>query len=790
MAAFSLALTIFFVWSLIGWPLVSSLNGCRNLIRNALLAPVAGAAAVMLAGFECNRWGLPVRACGLVVTMVCGTLAAAAIWRFRFPLPWRQLAPFLGILAVGAPLVGYPMLLHGFDWISYANDDMANYVLGAGAFLQRGYLDSFDPRLILESRDMGLAQWLPIILNGVRCGCELTLAWVMSLTGLSGHQVFMPVIVALHLVLIWAAGAMIARNRNIRLAALVTCAWIAVCSLVALGTVYQLIAQVFGLGLLAGAGMLLLEPSRLEPWPAALKRSLLAALFCASLGVTYPELLPFLAASFGLAHLVALVRRREAAASLVRTVAVTGAVTVLLWNTFADSVPAYLYKQARMGLRTAALADILFPYYLVPSGLATFWGWAPIARPMSRPLLDIAIAAGAILLAFAVLAAFRQAWFGQPAAALAVVMLALAVRLVSMRSDFGLYKLAMYIQPFLIGSLVLAWFGAVERKTSGKAARMAARLLPIAIVAGLGFPAQLYYVGVSAGDSNGRGGFVEIPEASSRRLVSQLRSLGQAPNPGLVVSDASNIVLAKLEATYFAPARQMYPARDFFTSPTWEGMRVARWYADFVRPGYVTRSYQLLLQWHAMQAQASFDMRGGPPNPFHVVGEGEETGGSLLVSGPVLSVLNRGYTRRPTGSMVALVASEQARNHLIQVDSELGKNYYLAYNALGEGRVAMFQLEPDYFYSGGTFSAVGRVILFQVLHHSPGLRLAMEYTASLQSDGQNRIPPAQAIGMRRSPFGARGTGVGPPFLRAVGTANHRRTAIRGHRHGDRRQALR
>lgn len=783
MAAFALTLAIFGMWSLIGWALVCLLNGGRNLIRNALLAPITGAATIMLAIFECNRWGFPVRSCGPAVTLLSAAVAAGLIWRLRFPVPWRRLAPFLVVVAAGAMLVGYPLLLHGFDWFSYGNDDMANYALAAGAFLKRGYLDWFDPRLILEGRDMGIALWLPITLFGVRCGSELTLAWVMSLTGLSGHQVFMPVIVALHLTLICAAGALIVRGRTRRLAGLVTCAWLAVSSLVALGTVYQLIAQVFGLGLLAGAGALLLEPARSESRRAAVKRALLAGVFCAAIGVAYPEILPFLVLPFGLAHVVALLRRKETFAALARSIAVTFGAAVLLLNTFVDSVPAFLLHQAASGLHTTSVTDMLFPYYLLPSGLATYWGFLPIAQPMSPPLLNAAIAAAAILLGATVLAVAWQAWRGSPPASIAVVMLALAIRLAWTQSDFGLYKLAMYTQPFVLGSLVLAWFGWREKKAGGPTTRVAFRVLPLAVVAALGLPAHIHYVSLSTGRAGAQGGFIEVPQASSRRLVSQLQLLGGEPRRPLVVSDTSNVVLAKVEANYFSPSRQEYAAEDFSSPPEMSLRRMSSWYADLVRPGYLARSRGILQKWRDRLREVNFDMGGGRPDSFVTVPGRHrgESGYSLLASGPSLSVLNRRQSRDvQTGPIVTVVPSEEVRNHIIQVDSELGKNYYHSQLARGAGRVAMFQLEPDYFFAGRSMSAVGRVILFEILHPSPGFRLQMEYTASLQADGQNTIPTAQAIGAERSAFGAVGRGSARLFsapLEPQTIAEHRYVAI-------------
>ena len=330
-----------------------------------------------------------------------------------------------------------------------------------------------------------------------------------------------------------------------------------------------------------------------------------------------------------------------------------------------------------------------------------------------------------------------------------------------MRSDFGLYKLAMYSQPFILGSLVLAWFAWRAKTSGGGKMHTAILVMPFVFLAALGLPAESHYVRLSAGRAEGGGAFVEVPEASAGRLSSRLQFLGHEPHHSLVVSDTSNVVLAKVEAPNFAPFRQEYTADDYFTPGGEFHPRLDTWYAGRVRPGYIEWSLAALNRWHGMQKQESFDMHGGPSNPFvRVAGrESAEDSYSLLASGPLLSAVNR---RRPydpgSGSLVSLISSDQVSNRLVQVDSLLGKSYFRSAAARPEGRIAMFQLEPDYFYPGQSISAVGRVILFEVLRPTPGVRLELEYTASLQSDGRNTIPPVQAIGAQRSSFGAMGRG--------------------------------
>jgi hypothetical protein len=104
----------------------------------------------------------------------------------------------------------------------------------------------------------------------------------------------------------------------------------------------------------------------------------------------------------------------------------------------------------------------------VPSGLANLWGFVPIGTRSSHVDvdLDLGIAAGGMLLLAGAIASAWQAWKGEPAAVFSMIMLVIGARLFIGDGDFGLFKLAMYIQPFLLSSLVLAWFQFSNRWTS------------------------------------------------------------------------------------------------------------------------------------------------------------------------------------------------------------------------------------------------------------------------------------------------------------------------------------
>ena len=759
MTAFALALAIFASWSVIGWSVLSIVHSRRNLLQNALLSPVMGAAVLLLVVFELNRFGLPVRIAGPAASVLVLSLVGLG-WRGRAPLPVRRLMPWLAVLAAAALLTGYPLFLHGFDWLSFSNDDMANYVLSAHAFVDQGYPGHVDVRTVAENRDPSLLFWLDQILMGARCGSELTLAWVISVTGRMGHEIFMPVMLALHLMLVSAAGALVCTSRKARPAALATGVILSASALMTLSTLYQLISQVWGLALLCGAAVFLLRPLHgVGGW----RRALPGAVFCAALGVAYPEALPFFGLGFLLYQGLGLARGRQRWRPLAATVLRTSVCALLMLHVYIGSTLAFLQNQAGKGLNGVVSEDVLFPFYLVPSGLAVFWGLLPIGAPENVALLGPRVMLGALLLLMALWASVWQTWRGSAAGTVALVMLGLAARLFSTRTDFGLFKLSLYIQPFLIGTCVVAWLAWTARR-----ATVVRWGLP-ALVVLAGLPAQMAYVKASAGLSTSVSGFVEIPNASQSRLISHLKRIAAAPHTDTVLSDTSNVVLAKVQALYLRPASQRYPAKNFFSiamSDRWTAL--VNWPAEVVRRGFVRWAADLRVVRYARFKESAFDMRDGRMNTFETEDDLSTTGSaSVLVSGPGLSVVNR----RRGASMDApfeLVPWASVRNHLVLIESALGKNYYHAGRYRAQGLVSLYQPEPDLFFPGRTMMAAGRTLLFEVLNPTPGARLALEYTATLNGGGRNLIPGVDVIGATRERFPVTGYGsarvVSPPMV--------------------------
>ena len=121
------------------------------------------------------------------------------------------------------------------------------------------------------------------------------------------------------------------------------------------------------------------------------------------------------------------------------------------------------------------------------------------------------------------------------------------------------------------------------------------------------------------------------------------------------------------------------------------------------------------------------------------------------------SAVTNGRTQFEQASRLVQVLPRSAPvNYLAFVASEFGTSY--AVHDRFSGRVSLFQIQPDYFFRDGRMAALGRISLWRILNASPRVRLVVEYTASLNSDRENRIPPARAIGQERYTFTVEGRG--------------------------------
>lgn len=770
MIAFGLSIALFLFWLVLGYAVVSALHTRRNTVQSLLLAPAVGLATTVLPIFCLNRAGLSVGRFGIALGAALALLAAALLWRIRPLMPLSRYAAFLAVFLLALGLTGRPMLEFGFDWVSYANDDMANYVLLADRVLNHGFYDIPDLDAVVSGRDYSLPYWFLHVATGSRPGSELVLAWVSSMTGLTGHQEFMPIILALHVVLISAAGALVCQSRRLRLAALLTCGLLSLSALTSLGTLYQLIAQVGGLGLLATSATLLLRPYQSMPPRAAIRRGILTGIVGSGLVVVYSEVTPFIVLAFILYIAIGMVRQRSAWSpkSSVAVLGTTLLVSLLWLNRYMIDAAAYVLGQSGGASTGVGAAQSLFPYYLVPSGLASIWGFQAIGGRSGEPWLSASIALGASLLFATAGATTVLAWRRQPAGLVAVVMFALGVQLFSRRSDFGLFKLAMFVQPFMLGVLVIAWFGLVRRPTL--------RVVPLLALGSLGSVGQVAYVEASRGAGSG---FVEVRDVSSSRAVAEFRQLMSGNLATSAVLDTANVVLAKFQATYTQGVSSNFASRYYFPLATephlLAGDDVMSTYWSIVLPAYerlVIADFPWFAEGETSPEYVATSRRSTKKLPDRIMVDGvvdlskfviNTIGAPPTTSGDCdlfirttgrHTIFNRRQSKGDGYRNFVAQPCDDLHNHLIFAHSPIGQQYYSA----EVGWIAFYQLENDLLLPGETMSGVGRRMLFQVVNPSNSPRLAVNLTATLKADGDNRSPPAIAIGTDRRALPVQGRG--------------------------------
>jgi hypothetical protein len=744
MLAFGLSIALFVFWGLVGYAVLVALRIRYSSIRNMLLAPVVGLSITLLSVFWLSRSGLPVIGFGITLSVVLLVVSIGAVWHFHPITPLRHYLPFAGVFLLALFFTGRPLLEFGFNWLSFSNDDFANYALGAQRILNHGFFDIPDSYQLVNGLDYSLTYWFFNL--GVRPASEMLNAWTSSLTKgvLLPDKIFMPLIMALHLVLISSVGALVYQTRRFRSAALMSCVMLSLSALTSLGALYQLISQVGGLALLVGCVTILLRPFDDARVPSRLRYGTLTALLVSALFIMYPEVLPFLVLAFGLYWLLGVIRQRLILRPMLITLSMAAVVTLAMLNSYTPIALVFLLQQATAGLALTNLQTMLFPYYLLPSGLANLWGFQSITGLSPEPLLSISILLGGLLLLVAVGVSFWQSWRLKPVAIMAIVMFGLGFRLFFQRSDFGLFKLAMFIQPFMLATIVIAWFELIKKPVW--------RVTPLLLLALAGLGVQTFYVTQSSGSLRGIGsGLIEVPGASVWKINDEYKALLEANESRAIVLDTSNIVLAKFQALYSFGREATFPTADMFYNIAGADPGI-----QMLNPGIPVAAQALKDARQERYTSASFDLHD-EDDPTATNGllidklQPPETNAEstlLIATTDRQTLLNRSIFGFNNDRDFVAIPWEQNQNHLLFISSQLGQPYYTA----DRTHISLHQLEPDLYFQGRTMAGIGRYFLFQTINPTVGARFVLEITATLKADGENKLPPAVAVGVDRQLF--------------------------------------
>ncbi len=736
MNALLLTVVIFAYWGLVGFATVTLFSTRQRILQGILLSPSIGIAVVILPIFFLSRTGLPVEEFAVYLLSALAVLSVLILLFKRPVFPLKRLIGFFVIVIAALIFVAWPMLKYGFNWGSYANDDMANYCLGAARFLRHGFFEAPDLEALYQGRDYSLAYWFLYVSAKVRPGSELMLAFVWGVTGLNAHQIFMPVIMGLNLALISAVGGMVTGVTRNRQAPLIAMSLMAISPLSSLGSLYQLIGQVGGLALLVPSVSLLLRvPLSLNPM-RLVTASMPALLAIAGIFVWYPEALPFLAMGWLIYVCIRAWHDKKAGLKLLVAAGIVGILLLVILHGTIKEALTFLLAQASIMGNVFDPSTVTFPYMLVPSGIPLLWGIIPLGGgAIGEPWLSGAIVLGSILTLWFLWKLPSEVAKASAPAIIALVMFFLGVRLFVGNIDFGLFKLAMFIQPFLAAVVAVRLVGLAwpiwKRWIEG-------------VVVGtllLGVWSQLDYVKKSTGEF--LGSLNEIPHFSAKEIDRQFAELFHSvkkSSPAGFISDTSHLVIAKHQALYTTGVSVIFPSKQFFQNITGIQPTTAK---EHIRVGGASN-------WFRKDKNLT----------------AEEIGRRWLLSeNNKYAPFNTYASQNNPKKYYSAVPMDKVHNRLVFIHSDLGIHYYFLPGVeQGDRRnTAFYQLENDPMFPGNTMSGMGRYILLMDINPTPGARMVMEATATVMKNFDSALPLPIIYGDSANPLQFIGRGSGRVF---------------------------
>lgn len=736
-----LSLAIFAFFALLGQAAIAGVNFRLPLVRSWLLSPAVGLSLLVLIVTPFNQAGLPVQDFAPFLFIALLIAAAGVFWWRRPVLPTKKLLPYVIILVGGLLYAGWPALKYGFNWLSYANDDMANYCLAAIRLLHNGFYRV--PTLQeLGGTDYSQYFWFMHAVGFIRFGSEMLLAFVAAVAGKSPVNIFMATILALALVQICAASALVLHKPWLRRHALLTALFLAASPLFILGTLYQLIAQVGGIALmLAVFAALTHQHGRTQFF----RQSIIAALLAACLCIFYPETTPFVFLGYGLYVILGLFGQgRRFRSQLVIPLVIVALILLFLRENIFEYLITLL-DQTKGGLTPANLAYSLFPFFLVPSGMAYLFGLLPIPVIIADPLLSILIATGAALLVFAWVVCLIGLKKFRPFACLLAVFLALSIFLFYHGNDFGLYKLAQYIQPLLLAALT---YPLLKRSP-------ALGLLCFAVFIALTYRTVLSYTNSSLGEQGN--GFTELKHVSELGIRRLVLAPGQQ-----TISDLTSPTAIKLMAASNIGSDIDFVSRNYFANildfggTQKKNTDVLRFYPH----QNLLRCATALMTAMAQRAPPDEVLAG---SAFSATPIPAGTAQSIATISFHDTLINAIYPRSPPSRKAGYftVLNNIDHPYLIFKQSSLGNSYFL-----GDRRIVSFyQIESDYFDPAHSFAGIGRFLLFQVADSANPIYLHVALSRSLMGAGRTKLPANLIIhGATEQVFHLSGDGAASVFL--------------------------
>jgi hypothetical protein len=777
MIALLLVAVLYVYLSILGQAAISLFKPRIGVLWSWFSAPTVGLALLVVVITRLNVWGIPVLRAGPWTTLVllAASLAVLAWRRPAFPL--RKILPFFVIAGGYLVYVGWPSLRFGFNWISYANDDMANYCMAAERFLHHGYYD-IPLQTELEGRDYTQHYWFMHALQQIRPGSELTIAWIASITGRRAHEVFMPAILLLSLLQLFGIGSIAIWKGRYRKVAMVAFFLFATSPLFGLGTLYQLIAQVGGIALMLVIASVLFVPRRMTFRSAAV-----GGLLTAGLAIFYPEVSPFIAVGI----LFVAIRTRYFEPPLFRPYSIfIAGVAALTFILIASNTYEFINTLVMQSVGSAglgAMAEIndqsggivLFPWTLVPSFIPMLFGLHPFGIVGVDPLISFQIVVGVVLLAYFGWRTWKNIVAGAPVGFLGVVAVLLGIYLFQKHQDFGLFKLAMYSQPIIVLCLAQGFerFLSSDRLVVRKRAYVALGLFFVATATSF-----FYYTVASLGTYGG--GLSEIVKGSEL-------GVSFTPPKNLnyqgIESDISNVISAKMLSQYTKGIDTRFLSRSYMDNIA--NIAVLKFLRtedpDLGPQARLVEKLSLLRfllpkeilegdipDYKVVTIHKEADSVTYANNWTETSSRHQRYNDRLFVSTRTdldhFNKLNPG-TGWTVQNMYQYKLESQVKDRLVFVHSELSPHYYSS----ARFKAAFFQRESEPIsHHTSSFHGTGRFNVFHIVHPSPDLRVIVDFSRTSLGVGRTMLPQrAIVVGDEDYPLDFVGAGSARVFSKVI-----------------------
>jgi len=721
--AILLSIAIFLFFFILGNAILIFYREKYDRLTIFFLSPAIGLGAFVSIIFVLNKYNLSIAE--IINPLFFFTLFATVIVLYfkRYSVGLKQVRLYILLALISLFFIGYPLFIYEFNWISIANDDMANYVLGAQRFLDAGYFSLPDSALLKEGRNYSQAFWTMHALLGVRSGAELVLSALWGITGINAIKLFMPATLAFQIIQIFAVMSILSNVTSNRKILNLAFLLLAFSPLIALGSILQLPGQIAGLALLSAAVTIFLQ---IDNQTLSLKSrafylgNLPKIIISFGLFIWYPEAIPI----FGLAIALFIVINKFIYKKYIKNYLIELLVVMLIVMLISGSslfigtqyILFQIFHGATLQSDDPTWSALLFPYYLLPSGIAVLWGLLPLSKITPEPLNSILILIGAILLIWVIYFVIRKSKSQYlNLTSILIAQFIVTIILIKGGNGFGIFKIAMFISPFLLSALAISLIN-LNLKRLNKILYFCIALFIFGNIT-----VNLDYISMGGTQNNRiiKSNTINLSEIKiSDSFEDFLKENSKLINKEtILISDTSNIFLAKIQAFYSKGIRIYFPSSDFFLD-------------RYAALGLSDVDIKIL---DDSQQYKNYEIKG---NKFKLLNSSilNSKESYLIHDTNRLEIFNHYYNNKNSNTIFVL--DKAPKNRLIFINSSEG----LEYHSLFRKKSAFYQLENDIYFPNSNFAAFNKNILTEAINPSQNSRLLVELTNTPTQQFNSQLP--------------------------------------------------